>query len=266
MSMFQSVAEGSRSNRQRLDKDLIVSVREMDPNTQYYKERLYPFQDAVLKLVNDLRTPFYLSGGTALIRCYFNQRYSDDLQFYVDAEAEYEKWLEIIFKALAHSDIAGDFSVAQVNINRHENEAQMLLKSIAGVELALTFINSKIPHFGGFTNHPRLGRVDSWQNILSNTLVALPRRDIHDFANAWIIAKNSPFELSEIMAQAKQKDAAIDSAVVSNLLKNIPVESLDSVKWLDMFDKEQFLSDINKMAENIQSGVTNSIFSVGWVC
>ncbi|NIA30987.1 MAG: hypothetical protein GWP06_13870 [Actinobacteria bacterium] len=68
------------------------------------------------------------------------------------------------------------------------------------------------------------------------------------------------------MAQAEQKSSAIDSAVLSTLLKNIPVELLDSVKWVYMFEQEQFLNDINKMAENIQNGETNSIFSVGWVC
>lgn len=238
----------------------------MNPNSQYYKERLYPFQDAVLKRIHNLKTPFYLSGGTALVRCYFKQRYSDDLEFYVDADAEYENRLEIISKALEHSDTSGDFSIAQVNMNRFDNKVQMFLKSVTGIELALTFQNSKVPHFGEFTNHPRLGRVDSWQNILSNTLVALPQKDIDDFVDTWIIAKNSPFEWNEIMAQAKQKDAAIDSAIVSNLLKNIPVESLDSVKWIYPFDKEQFLNDIIKMAANIQNGETNSIFSVGWVC
>ncbi|NIA30988.1 MAG: hypothetical protein GWP06_13875 [Actinobacteria bacterium] len=89
--------------------------------------------------------------------------------------------MEIVFKALENSDAAGDFSIAHVNRNRYENTTQMFLKSVAGIELALTFINSKMPHFGGFTNHPRLGRVDSWQNILSNTLVALPRKGYSRF-------------------------------------------------------------------------------------
>ena len=36
----------------------------------YYREKLYPFQDGILKIVNDLRLPFYLTGGTALSRFY----------------------------------------------------------------------------------------------------------------------------------------------------------------------------------------------------
>ena len=47
----------------------------------YYKDTLYPLQDKVLKLIDSLQTPFYLTGGTALSRCYFNHRYSYDLDF-----------------------------------------------------------------------------------------------------------------------------------------------------------------------------------------
>ncbi|MCF8114696.1 MAG: nucleotidyl transferase AbiEii/AbiGii toxin family protein [Desulfotignum sp.] len=45
----------------------------------YYSDKLYPFQDAVLGEMQSLKTGFYLTGGTALGRCYRNHRYSDDL-------------------------------------------------------------------------------------------------------------------------------------------------------------------------------------------
>lgn len=236
----------------------------MKSHVKHYEKSLYPFQDAVLKRINDLKTPFYLSGGTALARCYFNQRYSDDLEFYVDAN--YERWIEIVFKAFENSGAGGDFSLASAKTIRRENDAQILLQNGADIELVLTFRKNKAPHFGGFTNHPRLGRVDSWQNILSNALVAMQRMDIRDFADVWIIAKNSPFEWSEIVAEAGQKDAAMESALIAALLKNIPIESIDLVNWIYSFDREQFLNDIDRMAGNAQNGETNSIFSVGWIC
>jgi hypothetical protein len=49
---------------------------------KYYRDKLYPFQDQVLKLIQDLDVGFYLTGGTALGRCFLNHRYSDDLKNY----------------------------------------------------------------------------------------------------------------------------------------------------------------------------------------
>ena len=40
----------------------------MSTSEKYYRERLYPFQDGILRLVKKSATPFYLTGGTALSR------------------------------------------------------------------------------------------------------------------------------------------------------------------------------------------------------
>ncbi|MEK6794959.1 MAG: nucleotidyl transferase AbiEii/AbiGii toxin family protein [Spirochaetota bacterium] len=44
-----------------------------------YENTLYPLQNKVCRLVEESGTPFYLTGGTALSRCYYHHRYSDDL-------------------------------------------------------------------------------------------------------------------------------------------------------------------------------------------
>ncbi|MFA5806633.1 MAG: nucleotidyl transferase AbiEii/AbiGii toxin family protein [Melioribacteraceae bacterium] len=49
---------------------------------EFYENRLYPLQDAVLGLLDQER--FYLTGGTCLSRFYFNHRYSEDLDFFCD--------------------------------------------------------------------------------------------------------------------------------------------------------------------------------------
>lgn len=56
----------------------------------YYSDKLYPFQDAVLSEMQSLKTDFYLTGGTALGRCYLNHRYSDDLDFFVNAAPDFD--------------------------------------------------------------------------------------------------------------------------------------------------------------------------------
>lgn len=44
--------------------------------------------------MNKLHTPFYLTGGTAISRAYFNHRYSDDLDFFVNADENFLKFLK----------------------------------------------------------------------------------------------------------------------------------------------------------------------------
>jgi len=57
----------------------------------FYLDKLYPFQDKILKLVEQLDLEFYLTGGTALGRCYLNHRYSDDLDFFVNRHKGFKK-------------------------------------------------------------------------------------------------------------------------------------------------------------------------------
>ena len=48
--------------------------------------QLYELQDRVLDLIFSLNNEFYLTGGTALHRFYYNLRYSDDLDFFSSAD------------------------------------------------------------------------------------------------------------------------------------------------------------------------------------
>ena len=45
-------------------------------------KKLYDLQDRVLGIVFSREHDFYLTGGTALHRFYYNLRYSDDLDFF----------------------------------------------------------------------------------------------------------------------------------------------------------------------------------------
>ena len=54
-------------------------------NTIDYKQ-LYALQDKMLAFVFSLENSFYLTGGTALHRFYYNARYSDDLNFITSSD------------------------------------------------------------------------------------------------------------------------------------------------------------------------------------
>ena len=50
------------------------------PDKSYYN-RLYAFQDEIMNIVQKQEVDFYLTGGTALSRCYLNHRYSDAVSY-----------------------------------------------------------------------------------------------------------------------------------------------------------------------------------------
>ena len=67
---------------------------------QYYEESLYPLQDGVLSILSQSGTDFFLTGGTALSRAYYNHRYSDDLDFFVNQSQTYDEQLDKVFALL----------------------------------------------------------------------------------------------------------------------------------------------------------------------
>ena len=54
-------------------------------NLAFFFNVLYPFQDRVLKVCSQAQTDFYLTGGAAASRGYLQHRFSDDLDFFVNA-------------------------------------------------------------------------------------------------------------------------------------------------------------------------------------
>lgn len=50
----------------------------------YYESRLYPLQDRILAVAGDYGGDLVLTGGTALTRCYFDHRYSEDIDLFTN--------------------------------------------------------------------------------------------------------------------------------------------------------------------------------------
>jgi hypothetical protein len=57
--------------------------------------------------VKKLNQPFYLTGGTALSRHYFNHRFSDDLDLFVNNDANFNNYTETLYKAFLEKQEAG---------------------------------------------------------------------------------------------------------------------------------------------------------------
>ncbi len=61
----------------------------MAVDRSFYFDRLYPLQDEVLRLLRQIETGFYLSGGTAASRGYLQRRFSDDLDLFVNDDRRF---------------------------------------------------------------------------------------------------------------------------------------------------------------------------------
>jgi predicted nucleotidyltransferase component of viral defense system len=60
----------------------------------FYLDQFYPFQDQVLYDFAAIETGSFLSGRTALLRGYRNHRFSEDLDFFVNDDANLQLWAD----------------------------------------------------------------------------------------------------------------------------------------------------------------------------
>ena len=54
-------------------------------------KKLYDLQDKVLDVIFQTEQVFYLTGGTCLNRFYHEKRYSDDLDFFVHDDRDFNR-------------------------------------------------------------------------------------------------------------------------------------------------------------------------------
>ncbi|SPD74987.1 conserved hypothetical protein [uncultured Desulfobacterium sp.] len=136
---------------------------------EYYTNILYPLQNQVLAIFR--KTPFYLTGGTALSRGYYQHRYSDDLDLFVNGNQEFDGLVNSVLPKLR-----AVFHPVEI-VTREESFCRLF---VAQEQLKIEIINDVASHIGLIVEHPELGRLDSRENILANKITvfidrALPK-------------------------------------------------------------------------------------------
>ena len=203
-------------------------------------------------------TPFFLTGGTALSRFYYNHRYSEDLDFFVQNDEDYSYYVKSIISDIKKSEkISIDLS--QVSIG--ETFTRLIVTDLLNknVELQIDLVNDVVSHEGGFIEHPDSGTIDSWKNILTNKLTALFRSEPKDVVDIWTIAKNQSFRWEEIVLAAKSKEAGIEPEIIYRILKSFPVLNIEPIKWVKKPDSTTFMSELGVIADDILYGEQNSL-------
>ena len=213
--------------------------------SQYYEENLYPLQDGVMNIINKCGTRFFLTGGTALSRAYYNHRYSDDLDFFVNADTEYAEQIKLILAKLKENNFfwstTVDFISSQVytSLKVKSDKSTTLLK--------LDFVNDVATHFGEITKTKIFDRTDSIRNMLSNKLTAIFRFAAKDVADIREIALQETVDWRQAIEDAQQKEAGVEISVVSDILRGMPQSEFETIAWVKKPEWDEFRGDIDRI-------------------
>ncbi len=214
-----------------------------DSNLSYEKE-LYPLQNMALEAIDLLKFPFYLTGGTALSRCYYNHRYSDDLDLFVN---DIPDFVDLAERCLS-------------TLSPHTSEILSRGKSFYSIvledKLKIDFVNDVSYHYGEFNTFPIFSKVDNALNILSNKISALiGRDDPKDVVDIWVIAKNAKIDWKKIFKNVSSKAAGIYPLLVAEKLDTFPIELLETIKW--RIDSKPVSSTLSSEIQKIISEITS---------
>jgi predicted nucleotidyltransferase component of viral defense system len=215
--------------------------------------KLYRLQDKFLGWWLSLKLPFYLTGGTALGRFYLNHRFSEDLDFFINNDAQYQHYIaEIKIK------ITSQFNV-NIQQSLFTDDFTRFFITEDDVSLKIELVND-VSYYVGVPFPYSFGYIDTPVNILANKLTALIGRDEpKDIFDIIQLALNYSFNWITIFEHAKQK-AVINELDVEHRLVSFPLEWFENVHWLNnTVDLDASRKILNQIADDFLLGKQNSL-------
>ncbi|MDP3298453.1 MAG: nucleotidyl transferase AbiEii/AbiGii toxin family protein [Thermodesulfovibrionia bacterium] len=211
---------------------------------EYYNNILYPLQDKVFPLFNG--TPFYLTGGTALSRGYYNHRFSDDLDYFVNYHTDFRRISEIQIEKLVKA-----FEKTEVD---YKGEYFYRIFVNQG-KLKIEMVNDVPSHIGKLVNHPVLGIIDSKENILANKLTAVADRTLpKDMVDIYFLLKDG-LSIKNALTDAESKAAGISPLLIAKILAEFDYQIIDNeIKWTVPVPSETIRSYLNNISLSIVEG------------
>jgi len=225
--------------------------------SRYYEESLYPLQDGVMNILSKCGVRFFLTGGTALSRAYYNHRYSDDLDFFVIDDDDYLLQVKEVSSKLKENGFFWDSAVDFISHKTFTSFKVGWEKS--DTLLKLDFVNDIAVHFGGIVNTDVYYRTDSIRNMLSNKLTAVYRFSAKDVADIREIALRENVDWVQAIEDARQKEAGVDLTLMSEILTSMPKSEFDTIVWVKKPDWDEFQQDIERIVNNMLSGQSDTV-------
>ncbi|NMB55402.1 MAG: nucleotidyl transferase AbiEii/AbiGii toxin family protein [Leptolinea sp.] len=216
-------------------------------NLDFYFKQLYPFQDQVFKIIRQVETDFYLTGGTAASRGYLQHRFSDDLDFFINDDDRFGLWVERLIQALSHSSHNWQCQV----LMKEERFARLNL--ITGeLQLKIEMVNDVPARVGEVQDNPIFGRLDTAENILANKITALlDREEPKDLVDIWGFCCQMKLSLQDAITHAESKAAGVFPADLARLLCSATVEDWQVIHWIEAPPVEKFLGQLNDLGEQL---------------
>jgi predicted nucleotidyltransferase component of viral defense system len=199
-------------------------------------------------------TDFFLTGGTALSRAYYNHRYSDDLDFFVNNSQTYNEQLDKIFALLQENGFVWS---TKDEYTRAKDFTTIKVSKDSKVFLKLDFVNDKVPNYGEIIETNLFYRTDSIRNMLSNKLSAIFRYAAKDIVDIREIALHETIDWSTIIHEARQKEAGLEYIYISEILTSMPQSEFETIAWTIKPDWEVFRNDIDRIVHQMISGETD---------
>ena len=216
-------------------------------------KKLYGMQNNFLDWWKVYDSSFYLTGGTALGRFYLNHRYSEDLDFFVNADPDFSKKI-LDIKNNLQSRCQTDISQTLIT----EDFARFFLE-IDDLPLKIEFVND-VKYRPDQIKKTEFGNVDTVTNILANKLTAIVGRDEpKDIFDIVSLAISYSFNWEKIFNHAKEK-AMINEIDVEQRLISFPVQNMNNVDWLiKPFNEADFEAQIRNIADDFLLGKDNCL-------
>jgi predicted nucleotidyltransferase component of viral defense system len=217
------------------------------PSNEHYR-KLYQFQDEVLTFIDHCGLLFYLGGGTALSRFYYNHRYSDDLDFFTLEGVDFIQNVQELHKQLEDKG----YHVSTYGFSQNFARFSITGSSkFPGLELKVDFIRPREnSHIGDFKSESLFSRIDNPRNILTEKLSYIYKKIPKDIADIWVICRNLSFHWEEVIAEAARKRTT-DPLFTAEILSQFPSHELDKVSWITPIRVEDFERDRETIVKNI---------------
>ena len=185
----------------------------------HYLNKLYPLQDRILQLFAAEGIKHYLTGGTALSRAFLHHRYSEDLDFFLNYDPDFEKESDRAIDLLHHH-------FEKVTTDNRQLHFRRLFVLQEAVTLKLDFVNDVAYHYNGFEQTNIYYKTDNPLNILSNKIAALNRQAAKDIADIIRICNKYAFTWPDTITQAANKDNWVNEVDVLTAIKTFNQEKL----------------------------------------
>jgi predicted nucleotidyltransferase component of viral defense system len=196
-------------------------------------------------------TDFFLTGGTALSRAYYNHRYSDDLDFFVNQSQTYDEQLDKVLALLQEDGYIWDI---YNEYTRDKGFTTLKVRKDSDTLLKLDFVNDLVPHYGDIIKTDLFYRTDSIRNMLSNKLSAIFRYAAKDIADIREIALHETVDWPTVINEARNKEAGLELVYISEILASMPQSEFETITWIKKPDWQEFRNDIDRIVYEMISG------------